>query len=128
MGLLSPSQVPDFFYVENSRPTSCRGVTRRARREMGVTFNGTRRTVLIEDVDRRDGRAEPGARRHSARVHRQAFIFLVSAGAAVDQAQVTKMDTIRRAWVTFFSQATGNRMKARDLAQVAGASGKLPPS
>jgi hypothetical protein len=44
-------------------------------------------------------------------VHRQAFIYLVSGGAAVDQTQVTKVDTIRRAWVTFFAQATSNRMK-----------------
>jgi hypothetical protein len=79
--------------------------------EIGVTFNGTRRDLRIEDVIAAMGARNPTSS-SSSRVHRQAFIYLVSAGAFVDPAQVTKVDTIRRAWVTFFAQATGNRMKA----------------
>jgi hypothetical protein len=110
MGLLSPSQVPDFFYVDS--PTNV--VPRRdatSAPEIGVTFNGTRRDVRIEDVTAAMGARNPTAS-NSSKVHRQAFIYLVSAGGAIDQTQVTKLDTIRRAWVTFFAQATSNRMKA----------------
>jgi hypothetical protein len=109
MGLLSPSQVPDFFYVDS--PTNV--VPRRdatSAPEIGVTFSGTRRDLKIEDVIAAMGARNPTSS-NSSRVHRQAFIYLVSAGAAVDQTQVTKVDTIRRAWVTFFAQATSNRMK-----------------
>ena len=109
MGLLSPSQVPDFFYVDS--PTNV--VPRRdatSAPEIGVTFSGTRRDLKIEDVIAAMGARNPTAS-NSSRVHRQAFIYLVSGGAAVDQTQVTKVDTIRRAWVTFFAQATSNRMK-----------------
>jgi len=109
MGLLSPSQVSDFFYVDS--PTNI--VPRRdatSAPEIGVTFNGTRRDLKIEDVIAAMGARNP-ASSNSPRVHRQAFIYLVSGGATVDQTQVTKVDTIRRAWVTFFAQATSNRMK-----------------
>jgi hypothetical protein len=109
MGLLSPSQVSDFFYVDS--PTNV--VPRRdatSAPEIGVTFNGTRRDLKIEDVIAAMGARNPTSS-NSSRVHRQAFIYLVSAGAAVDQTQVAKVDTIRRAWVTFFAQATSNRMK-----------------
>jgi hypothetical protein len=37
---------------------------------------------------------------------------MLSAGATVNQTQVAKVDTIRKAWVSFFEQATSNRMKA----------------
>ena len=46
------------------------------------------------------------------RVHRQAFIFVVGAGRSADNAQVAKLDRIRRAWETFFLQATEGRMQA----------------
>ena len=49
MGLVPPSQVPPFFYVEN--PVNV--VPNRGHGDapqVGVTFNGTRRDVLIEDI------------------------------------------------------------------------------
>jgi hypothetical protein len=46
-------------------------------------------------------------------VHRQAFIYLVAAGTTPDNAQVSKLDGIRKAWVDFFNQATSKRMRAQ---------------
>ena len=67
------------------------------RRGSGVTFNGTRRDVLIQDVIAIHGpRAAVVA--ESPRVHRQAFIFVVGAGRTADSAQIAKIDRIRRAW------------------------------
>ena len=45
-------------------------------------------------------------------MHRQAFLYVVTAGKSLDQAQVAKVDRFRQAWEPFFLQATDGRMKA----------------
>ena len=110
MGLIPDSAVPPFFYVES--PTNMSSSrTRESAPEVGITFNGTRRDVLIQDVIAIEGPRSPAAA-ESARVHRQAFVYLVSAGKAPDNGQVAKVDGIRRAWEGFFFQATDKRMQA----------------
>ena len=109
MGLVSQSQVPDFFYVEN--PVNV--VPSRTREDAprtGVTFNGTKRTVLIEDVVAAMGRREP-APGQGPRIHRQAFILVLSNGLTLDPAQTDKIDRIRRQWETFFSRAVNGRAR-----------------
>jgi hypothetical protein len=44
-------------------------------------------------------------------VHRQAFVYLSTAGRSADPAQIAKLDQIRRAWEVFFLQATDGRMQ-----------------
>lgn len=107
MGLRRESEVPSFFYVDGAtnttrEPASPPGV--------GVTFNGTRRDVLLQDVIAIHGRREPPADA-SARVHRQAFIYVVRT-TSPDAGQVAKLDRIRREWEAFFLGATDNRMRA----------------
>lgn len=110
MGLVGESQVPTFFYVES--PTNMSAArTRESSPEVGVTFNGTRRDVLIQDIVAVNGARSPSAA-DSSRVHRQAFIYLVSNGKTADGGQVAKVDAIRQAWETFFLQATDGRMRA----------------
>jgi hypothetical protein len=110
MGLLSPFDVGGFFYVEN--PTNMSSTrTNESAPEVGVTFNGTRRDVLMADITAILGDRVPSAA-DSAKVHRQAFVYLVSAGKTADGGQVSKLDTIRRAWEAFFLQATERRMQA----------------
>jgi hypothetical protein len=72
--------------------------------------------VLIEDVIASHGRRNPPSGQ-SPRVHRQAFLFVVSAGPAADGAQVEKIDRIRREWETFFFRATNGRMRAETTLQ-----------
>lgn len=108
MGLVPDTAVPSFFYVES--PTNVSSTrTRESAPEVGITFNGTRREVLIKDITDVHGPRVPSAA-ESARVHRQGFIYLVSAGKTADAGQVAKLDAIRRAWETFFFQATDRRM------------------
>ena len=60
MGLVGPSQVPPFFYVE--APTNI--VPERDREDSpdtGVTFNGTKRELRIDDVIATMGRREPSS-------------------------------------------------------------------
>jgi hypothetical protein len=110
MGLVPPSQVPTFFYVDN--PTNVAGGREAdSAPRVGVTFNGTRRDVLIEDIIATMGARVPSST-DSPRVHRQAFVLVVGRGRSVDNSHVTKIDRIRRAWETFFLQATEGRMQA----------------
>ena len=110
MGLVSPAEVPPFFYVQN--PTNLSQTKdKESAPQVGVTFNGTRRDVLIGDVIAIHGARVPSSA-ESARVHRQAFVYVVSAGRPVDAGQVAKVDRIRRQWEDFFAQATEGRMRA----------------
>jgi hypothetical protein len=110
MGLVGPEQVPTFFYVES--PTNM-SVTRTADSapQVGVTFNGTRRDVRIEDIIAIHGPRVPAVA-DAPKVHRQAFIYVTSAGRTAEPTQVDKLDRIRRAWEEFFLQATDGRMRA----------------
>ena len=110
MGLVSASQVPSFFYVDNPMNVSGGRQADSAPR-VGVTFNGTRRDVFIDDVIAINGPRIPAAG-DSPRVHRQAFLLVVGQGRSPDNAQIAKVDRIRRAWETFFQQATEGRMQA----------------
>ncbi len=110
MGLVTDAQVPPFFYVESPTNMSVNRTDVSAP-EVGVTFNGTRRDVLIQDVIAILGPRTPSAA-DSARVHRQAFLFVVSAGKTPASIDVAKVDNIRRAWEGFFLQATDQRMQA----------------
>jgi hypothetical protein len=107
MGLIPPGSVPTFFYVESPNSTH----TRADAPQIGVSFTGTRRDVLIDDVIAVNGLRTPGSN-DTSKIHRQAFIYIVSSGRTLDSGQVAKLDKIRTAWEAFFLQATENRMTA----------------
>ena len=110
MGLVGESEVPPFFYVEN--PTNVQPDRQAdSAPRVGVTFNGTRRQTLVQDIIAVLGTRAPTAA-ESPRVHRQAFLYVVTAGTSLDQAQVAKVDRFRQAWEAFFLQATEGRMRA----------------
>lgn len=109
MGLVPASQVPPFFYVEAPANVS---PPREAEDgpDVGVTFNGTRRDVLIQDVIAVHGDRSPSAAQ-SPRVHRQAYVFVIGSGRTPDSAHIAKIDRIRREFEPFFLQATEGRMR-----------------
>jgi hypothetical protein len=107
MGLVPPSAVPTFFYVENPVSSKVRGDAP----AINVSFTGTRRDVLLEDIIAVNGPRIPAAA-DSPKVHRQAFIYIVSNGRSTDAAQVAKLERIRAQWVTFLQQGTEGRMTA----------------
>jgi hypothetical protein len=110
MGLVTSSQVKPFFYVENPVNVSPSRDAEDAPRS-GVTFNGTKRTVLLQDVVSVMGARQPAAGQ-GARGFRQAFLYVPSNGTTADQAQVAKIDLIRRQWQTFFGRAVNGRARA----------------
>jgi len=107
MGLVRDTDVTPMFYVEsptgNAEPDSPP--------QVGVTFSGTRRDVLINDVIEVMGARQPTVD-NSPKVVRQAFLFVVSRGRTAAPVDVAKVDRIRRAWETFFAQATSGRARA----------------
>jgi len=110
MGLVAQSAVPPFFYVESPTNMSVTR-TRESSPQVGVTFNGTRRDVLIEDIVAIHGPRVPSAA-DAPKAHRQAFIYVTSAGRNAEPAQVAKLDRIRLQWEEFFLRATDGRMRA----------------
>ena len=109
MGLRHVYEVPPFFYVESPLNVSPPGGHTGGPR-VGVSFTGTRRDVLIEDVIEVEGPRVPGAD-ESPRVHRQAFLYVVGAGRTADPDDVALLDRIRRQWGGFFEEATEGRMR-----------------
>ena len=110
MGVRAESEVSPFFYVADPL-NAIPAVNRSSEPQAGVTFNGTRRDALIQDVVDVEGPRVPSAA-DAPRVHRQAFVFVVGEGRTHTQAQIDKLERIRQEWVTFFSTATGDRMRA----------------
>jgi hypothetical protein len=109
MGLRRESEVPPFFYVESPVNVQPPREPDSAPR-VGVTFSGTKRTVLVADVVAAMGRRQPAAG-SGPRLHRQAFIFVVTGGRSASNAQISKLERIRREWVPFFSEATDERSR-----------------
>ena len=107
MGLVRDIDVPPMFYVES--PTGLPANTAAdSTPRVGVTFSGTRRDVLINDVIEVMGARLPSSDQ-SPRVFRQAFLFVVGRGRTAAPAAIAKIDRIRRAWEPFFARAVDNR-------------------
>jgi hypothetical protein len=106
MGLLAEAEVPRAFYVQGPSGAS---QDREAAPRTGVPFTGTRREVSIGDVVAAMGPRNPPAA-SSPREHRQAWVYVVARGRTADPAAIAKLETIRRAFEPFFSNATGGRM------------------
>ncbi len=108
MGLASPAEVPGWFYVD--APISSRD--RETGTIAGITFNGTRRDVLIEHVIEALGPRVPPAA-DAPRVHRQAFVFVRRTSAVLGPQDLARLGRIREQFGPFFSRATDNRMTVR---------------
>src|SRR6185503_16235105 len=102
---------PPTFYVESpvvTDPTSL-AVNRESAPRSSVSMNGTRRDVTVAQVVAAMGARSPAAGSGPTR-HRQAWIYVSSAGRAADPAAIAKLETFRRTFEDFFASATGGRM------------------
>jgi hypothetical protein len=108
MGLVGAGDVPAVFYVDaptNASPSR----TRESAPQVGVTFNGTRRTVLIEDIVAAVGARQPSVD-GSPKLHRQAWVYVIGRGTTPAQADLTRLDRMRREFEPYFRRITENRM------------------
>ena len=109
MGLRAASEVPPMFVV--TQVTS--GQSAEDAPRVGVEIRGTRKDVRIADIVAASGTRRPDAA-SAPKVFRQALIYLVSQ-ARESSADLDKLERIRAAWETFFSDSTERRgtMNAR---------------
>jgi hypothetical protein len=108
MGLVGPGDVPPVFYVDapvNVSPARDRESAPR----VGVTFSGTRRSVLIEDIVAAVGDRQPGAAA-SPRMHRQAWVYVIARGTTPAPADLTRLERLRREFEPYFRRITEDRM------------------
>jgi hypothetical protein len=108
MGLVAPADVPKVFYVDGPTNLSTPRDRTSAPR-VGVTFNGTRREVLIQDVVAAMGERQPTSAA-SPKIHRQAWLYVIGRGTTPSTADLTRLERLRQAWETFFRAATEDRM------------------
>ncbi len=110
MGLRTASETPDFFFIDN--PSATGGKNQSSDPTIGVTVNGTRKDVTINDVTFCTGARSPSSGFtgvNSSTTWKQAFVLLIPEGTTAPNADTSKLDTIRSAWVTYFKTNTDNR-------------------
>lgn len=101
MGLIPPSQVGPMFYVSGPNPID----DPRA----GLTFNGTRVPVIVDQIIAAEGPRVPAAdaSQHSFRV---AFILMVDEGRTPSQQELQRLETLRTVWPGYFEAAASNHI------------------
>ena len=108
MGLVRASDVPKVFYVE--APTNVAPVRdRESAPRVGVTFNGTRRDVLIEDIVAAAGARNPSVDA-SPKTHRQAWIYVIARGSTPASADLARLERMRTEFEPYFRRITDDRM------------------
>jgi hypothetical protein len=108
MGLIPAGDVPPFFYVD--APANVQGErNRESAPRIGVTFNGTRRDLGIQDVIDAIGERQPNADA-SPRLHRQAWVYVITRGTSPSPADLARLARLRTAFEPFFARITENRM------------------
>lgn len=102
MGLRAPEEVGGTFLVTNASVSAVRHP------QVGVSFEGQRRDIALEEIIQAEGRRTPD---HTVaqRRFRFAFILLSPAGTEPSPAELQKLDTFRREFETYFHRATGQR-------------------
>ncbi len=111
MGFRPPSEVPPTFLVEASTAGSS---GRRPR--VGVTFDGRRRDIHVDELIEAEGRRTPD---HTVaqRVFRLAFILVVAADSEPAAEVIEQVDRYRREFEDFYRQASGERAFAETSLQ-----------
>ena len=103
MGLRAPEEVPTTFFVANpSIGTGPRGP------QVGVSFDGNRRDVPIQELIEAEGRRTPD---HTVaqRRFRMAFLLVTQAGVDPSAENLEKVEDYRQRFEEFFNRASGGR-------------------
>lgn len=117
MGLVPASGVPGTFWIQNpvvTNPQDGRSRTVESSPENNVTASGTRVNVSIGQISgtRCNGARSPASgfsTTNPTNQWRQSFVLLIRAGTAAPQNDLTKIETIRTAWTSYFAAAVDGR-------------------
>ncbi|MDG2308165.1 MAG: hypothetical protein P8R42_26610 [Candidatus Binatia bacterium] len=108
MGIRPADEVDDFFVVE--RPWGV-DETASAAPSAGLTFAGERRDLSVDDVIEQLGERTPIE--DGVRTFQMGFVLVVPQGVAPAQADVNKLQRVRRGFGPYFRAATDGRARVR---------------
>jgi uncharacterized protein (TIGR03437 family) len=102
MGFRAPAEAPATFLVTGSRVDPTRHP------QVGVSFNGERRDIRVEEVIQAEGRRTPD---HTVaqRRFRFGFILIAAQGTDPSAADLQKIENFRQQFETYFRTATSER-------------------
>jgi len=105
MGFRAPEEVPPVFLVTNASVSGDRSP------EIGVSFDGERRDVNVQDIIMAEGRRTPD---HTVAQRRFRFAFLLVAakGAQPSPGDLERLETLRRQFEAFYQEKTDGRAAA----------------
>jgi hypothetical protein len=101
MGLLAPSEVPDFFILRNLTEA---GPDANGR----PVFKAERSRITIEDVIAMEGPRQPDVD-HSQKQFNTGMVMVVEHGKKPSGELIERVNGIRTAWTDYFSTVTGHR-------------------
>jgi hypothetical protein len=105
MGFRAPEEVAPAFLVNGS------GVFASRLPQVGITFNGQRQDIGVQDIIAAEGRRTPDST-VSQRRFRFAFILIVPQGSAPTQASLNQLDLYRLQFEQYYGQAASGRAAA----------------
>ncbi|MBS1855167.1 MAG: hypothetical protein JST11_07365 [Acidobacteria bacterium] len=108
MGFRPGSDVPDTFLVTGYDP---RAVQPTSHQLTGISFNGSRLNVTVNDIVQAEGRRTPDstvAQRH----YRFGFILVVPAGSQVSASDLQQVESYRQQFVDFYARAADGNASA----------------
>lgn len=106
MGFLPAAEVPDSFYVSNTRNSAAAGLPRK-----GVAFDGERRDVSLRDLIAVEGRRTPDDT-VAQRQFRFAFLLIGGNGAPPSAEGVVQLEAYRSQFEEYFHRVTASRATA----------------
>ncbi len=101
MGLIAPSDVPDFFILRNLTPAG-------RDRNGHPIFKADRTRVTIQDVIAAEGPRTPDVY-HSQRRFNTGIVVIVEHGKKPSKELIDRANGIRERWMDYFSVTTGRR-------------------
>jgi hypothetical protein len=105
MGFRAPEEVPPTFLV------SAPGYTAARSPQTGVSFDGTRRDISVQDVIQAAGRRTPDYT-VAQRRFRFGFLLVAPAGTTPASSQLAQLETYRSLFEGFYQQAASGRAAA----------------
>jgi hypothetical protein len=103
MGLIAPSEVPDFFILRNLERVGDDA-------NGNPIFKGDRTKLTIQDVIAVEGPREPDVD-HSQRDFNTGMVLVVEHGKEPSAELIEKVDGIRKQWMDYWETTTGHRSR-----------------
>jgi hypothetical protein len=101
MGLIAPSEVPDFFILRNLKPAG-------EDSNENPIFRADRTKITIQDVIAAEGPRLPDVD-HSQRDFNTGMVLVVEHGKTPSKELIEKADGIRLRWMDYWETTTGHR-------------------